>query len=368
MKETQNLMLELLRASIWGRSPNPAHFINADWAAIFKLADIQTIGALVLDGVALLPKEVHPPLYIKMQRIGSMQQTERTNVLHRKTLLDIHGVFSANGIREVYIKGQIAGSRYPNPLHRQPGDIDFVVSKNDYPKTLQVLSQIGKVDFGLVHEHHGMAWVNGVMIEPHYKVHNFQRPSTDKIMQLMFDDIFQEHLVTLNIDGYDLPSFPPTFESVFLVSHMVNHVYEEGLGLRQIVDYAMFLKHCGVDIEPERHEENLRRMRMFRAWRLFTCICSRYLGAEVPAFVKPFSGKEEAMAERLFDDVMRVGNFGRGVYVFNHRGIGDAFDNYRWVVGRCLSMYFVCPSEARWWVVSKAYRFLKKRILLIKSL
>lgn len=359
-------MLELLRAGLWGSVPEPSRFIKADWPSIFKLADIQTVGAIVFDGVALLPKECHPPLALKLQRIGFMQQTERMNSVHGKTLVAIHKALSAKGIREVYMKGRIAGSRYPHPSHRQPGDIDFVVSRSDYPETLQTLSQIGKVDFGMVHEHHGMAWVNGVTVEPHYKVHNFQRPSTDRAMQSMFEGVFPDHLVPLNIDGCKLSSFPPTFESVFLVSHMVNHVYEEGLGLRQIVDYAMFLTRCGVDIEPERHEEYLRQMRMSRSWRLFTCICKRYLGAEVPAFVKPFSGKEEAQAQRLFDDVMRVGNFGRGEYVFNHRGITDALKNYRWVVGRCLSLYFVCPSEARWWIVSKAYRFLKKGIPLIK--
>ena len=368
MENIRHLFLELLRSGLWGSSPNPGLFIHADWKSIFKLADIQTVGAIVLDGVSLLPKEVHPPLGIKMRRIGVMQQVERINAVHRKTLAVIHATLANEGIHEVYMKGQIVATRYPKPLHRQPGDIDFVVSKRDYAKTLKVLSTIGKVDFGMVHEHHGMAWINGVTVEPHYKVHNFQRPSTDKAMQSMFEDVFPDHLVKVDIDSGGLPSFPPTFESVFLVSHMVNHVYEEGLGLRQIVDYAMFLNQCGGDIMVEQHTAYLRRMRMFRAWRLFTCICERQLGLKRPAFVEPFSKKEEEMAQRLFDDVMRVGNFGRGEYVFQHNGLADALRNYRWVVGRCLSLRFVCPSEADWWIVSKAYRFFKKRETLKKQM
>lgn len=38
---------------------------------------------------------------------------------------------------------------------------------------MEVLEKTGKVDHNLVHEHHGMAWVDGVMVEPHYKVHNY---------------------------------------------------------------------------------------------------------------------------------------------------------------------------------------------------
>lgn len=367
MENIQHLFLELLRSGLWGSSPNPEHFIHADWRAIFKLADVQTVGTIVLDGASLLPKEVHPPLDIKMRRIGLMQQVERINAVHGKTLALIHETLANKGIHEVYMKGQIVATRYPKPLHRQPGDIDFVVSKRDYAKTLKVLSTIGKVDFGMVHEHHGMAWINGVAVEPHYKVHNFQRPSTDKAMQSMFEDVFPDHLVAVDIDGDSLPSFPPTFESVFLVSHMVNHVYEEGLGLRQIVDYAMFLNQCGGDIIVGLHTAYLRRMRMFRAWRLFTCICERQLGLKLPAFVEPFSRKEEEMAQWLFDDVMRVGNFGRGEYVFQYKGLADALRNYRWVVSRCLSLRFVCPSEADWWIVSKAYRFFKKRETIKKQ-
>ena len=206
MENTQDLFLELLRSGLWGTSPTPAHFVHADWDAVFKLADIQTVGTIVLDGVALLPKDVHPPLGIKMRRIGAMQQVERTNALHRKALAAIHATLAKEGIREVYMKGQMAGMRYPNPLHRQPGDIDFAVARQDFPRTLQALSSIGKVDFGMVHEHHGMARINGVTVEPHYKVHNFQRPSTDRAMQEMFGAIF-EKLPESQVRGYTAGRF-----------------------------------------------------------------------------------------------------------------------------------------------------------------
>lgn len=54
----------------------------------------------------------------------------------------------------------------------------------------------------------------------------------DRAMQEMFSSVFPNGLVSADMDGYQVPIFPPTFESVFLISHMVNHVYEEGLGLR----------------------------------------------------------------------------------------------------------------------------------------
>lgn len=206
-----------------------------------------------------------------------------------------------------------------------------------------------------------MAWVDGVTVEPHYKVHNYQCPSTDHAMQEMFASVFPSELSSADMDGYAVPVFPTTFESVFLISHMVNHVYEEGLRLRQVIDYAMFLSSCADKIDWLQHHEYLHQMRMERAWRIFTCICVDYLGMSLPSQVKPFSHQEKMWAEKMMTDIMRVGNFGRGEYVFQHRGLKDAFNNYCWVVKRCRNLGFVCPSEARWWIISKVKRFFWKR-------
>ena len=111
------------------------------------------------------------------------------------------------------------------------------------------------------------------------------------------------------------------------------------------------------------HHEWLYRMRMERAWRIFTCICVDYLGLPLPSQVEPFSYNERKWAAVLVEDIMRVGNFGRGEYVFQHQGMMDAWKNYCWVAKRCIRLEFVCPSEARWWMISKLKRFfLKKKI------
>ena len=362
VNQTQSLFLSLLSAAIWGEKPDASAFAEANWKQIFRLADTQTVPSLIVDGMGMLPPEsLRMSLDDKLSRLGKMQRMECVNSLHRSVIVKIDKALKAEGIQAVFMKGQTTALRYPNPLHRTPGDIDFVVSAEDFDKTMAVMEKIGKVDYGLVHEHHGMAWVDGVTVEPHYKVHNYQRPSTDRAMQEMFASVFPDGLASADMDGYQVPIFPPTFESVFLISHMVNHVYEEGLGLRQVIDYAMFLHACADKIDWVKHDEYLHKMRMERAWRIFTCICVKYLGLPLPSQVEPFSHREILWSERMMDDIMRVGNFGRGEYVFSHRGWLDAWRNYRWVVKRCYRLGFVCPSEARWWIVSKLTRFLWKK-------
>lgn len=362
MNLSKDLLLKSLRAVLFGEKLDASDFAEADWKSIFQLADEQTVSALLLDGMNLLPSEcIAIPLGEKLKRIATMQRIEQINRLHRKVIVKIHQTLNSEGIPIVFMKGQTTALRYPNPLHRTPGDIDFVVNPKDFKKTMEVLEKTGKVDHNLVHEHHGMAWVDGVTLEPHYKVHNYQSPSTDHAMQEMFASVFPSELSSADMDGHAVPVFPPTFESVFLISHMVNHVYEEGLGLRQVIDYAMFLSRCSDKIDWLQHHEYLHQMHMERAWRIFTCICGLYLGMPLPSQVEPFSHQEMVWAEKMMTDIMRVGNFGRGEYVSQNQGIEDAFNNYCRVVKRCRNLGFVCPSEARWWIISKVKRFFWKR-------
>lgn len=362
MNQSKDLLLKFLRAVLFGEKLDASDFAEADWKSIFQLADEQTVSALLLDGMSLLPSEcIAISLGDKLKRIAAMQRIEQMNRLHRKVIVKIDQALKSEGVPVVFMKGQTTALRYPNPLHRTPGDIDFVVNPKDFKKTMEVLEKIGKVDHDLVHEHHGMAWVDGVTVEPHYKVHNYQCPSTDHAMQEMFASVFPSELSSADMDGYAVPVFPPTFESVFLISHMVNHVYEEGLGLRQVIDYAMFLLSCADKIDWLQHHEYLHQMHMERAWRIFTCICVDYLGMSLPSQVEPFSHQEKVWAEKMMTDIMRVGNFGRGEYVFHHRGFKDAFNNYCWVAKRCWNLGFVCPSEARWWIISKVKRFFWKK-------
>lgn len=361
MSITEQQLLAIIRAAIWGVKPDTSLFKDVSWRDIIHLADIETVKGILLDGISLLPKELMPDEDTVMDLAGRQNKIVQHNHVHRGTIVQIDKKLKENGITAVFMKGQMTGLRYPKPLHRQPGDIDFVVGREDSPKTLDVLETIGKVDRTLVHEHHGMAWVNGVTVEPHYKVHNYQRPSTDKAMQEMFAEVFPDKLITAEIDGYKVNIFPPTFESVFLVSHMVNHVYEEGLGLRQVIDYAMFLDKCADKIDWLQHDESLYKMRMQRAFRIFSCICVTYLGLPLPSQVESFSFQEKEWAKKMIEDILEVGNFGRGKYVFHHNGLKDALRNYFWVLGRCIHLGFVCPSEARWWIISKFTRFFWKK-------
>lgn len=360
MTREDKQLLELVKAGVWkDYMPAVAVFEGCDWKKVLERAKVQAVVGVAFCGV----KKLNPAsdfgatlgrnemLYLKW--LGLAAKIAQKYQLHVKVRENVHELLLSEGIDHVWMKGLVCGERYAEPSARTCGDIDFLVKKADFGRTLEALEKIGEVDRTLIHEHHGMAYVDGVQLEPHYKLHNFQNAKNDRAMvkltdQWLFKDI----------------RMPLEFEGMFLISHMVNHIYEEGLGLRQVVDFAAFMRKAGETkgFDWEHMHRLLREMSMWGAYRRFALVCLRYLGVTLDANVTgTFTKKECRDADRLMEDVMEMGNFGRGAYVFDHSSRWGELQNYLWVTRRAWKMRFVCPSEAWQWPISKLMRWAKKQ-------
>lgn len=362
MTLSQRQIVELVKVAL-GQDCDRNVLQNLDINAIYDVAQGQAVLGLALDGLEKLsfslPNKENKNLLFKW--IGMREMTRQQNILHRKALIRIHDLLKSKGIPVVFMKGVTAAQRYPQPLQRAVGDIDFVVSRDDFKRTMKALEEIADVDYNLVHEHHGMAHIGDITIEPHYKVHNYQYEANDKAMQEIFDYVFPNKLRYVDIDDEQIPMFPPTMESVFLVSHMVNHAYEEGLGLRQVIDYRQMLQKDGDEIDWALHTEYLQRMHMSRAFHIFTRICEQYLGLPTGICDLHYSSSEIRFADKMMEDIMNVGNFGRSAYVFDHSSKLGEMKNYLWVLSRCIRLGFLCRTESMSWPIAKAKRYFWKK-------
>lgn len=98
-------------------------------------------------------------------------------------------------------------------------------------------------------------------------------------------------------------------------------------------------------------------MNMTRAARAFTRICEKYLGADRFIMGYTYTEKEEAFADKMVTDIMAVGNFAKDVK------LEAGLQAYLWTTKRAISLVYLCPSEARWWPVSKLARFFWKKMI-----
>lgn len=361
MDNTKKFLFDFIKSSLWDYQLNESRLNGLNLSALYHLAEKQTVIGIVANGLSKNGIFDHCTFSEKMQWITAVTQIESNNERHQDVLGKTIRHLKTNNIPAVFMKGLIAGSRYPNPNERQCGDIDFVVAEHDFDKTLDALDQIGKVNRSLIHEHHGMAFVDSVTLEPHYKVHNFQNPKVDRVMKDLFSKVFPEGTVYERIGNIDVPTFPPAFECAVLVGHMVNHIFAEGLGIRQVIDFMMFLDKKYTELDKDECLFYLKQLQMERAFRIFARICEKYLGLSEQLLALSYTPKESVFADKLMEDIIRVGNFGRGENYLGKIKVLRPLRSYLWVAGRCFKLGYLCPAEAKWWPISKVQRFFWKK-------
>lgn len=370
MNNIYDLFFELIQVSLGTRiclSNTPS---ADEWGELYKMAKKQSLLGICFAGVQRLQQQrQEPPEMTYLKWMGMAAKIQQKSEEHRRVLKRLSEFLNEKGHRAIFMKGLTCAEHYPDPLLRQCGDIDFVVKENDFDDVMKALEEIAEVDHDLVHEHHGMAHIGNVQLEPHYKIHNYQNPWNDRTMRTLQQELLNgEERCMMKVGNpstdsgqvAEIEKFPVEFEGMFLVSHMVNHVFEEGLGLRQVMDYGFWVKDLPnhKDFDMERYHEYLRKMHMDRAAKIFTYICEKYLGMDRHIMGYAYTEKEEAFAEKMLADIMAVGNFARGAEEHPEAG----WQAYWWTTKRAWQLGYLCPSEARWWPVSKFVRFFDKKL------
>ena len=251
-------------------------YTSDHWLALQDLARVQGVLAIVLDGIDKLVSEAYK-LKIgltasqKLVWIGEvLHGTELGNQRQLSVINDIQKQWSKEGIRMMVMKGQAMGAFYPNPTHRCPGDIDcflFYDNKNDnsprslaeaYKRGNDIACKIG-ADVNEGWYKHSVIGYKGETIENHqYFVHTREGKSSKRLNQILVDMLKDVPFETLPGTGALLP--PPMFNALFLTYHALAHFLEEGLRLKQILDWAMFLKKDADKVD----------------WKEFYCLCDEF--------------------------------------------------------------------------------------------
>lgn len=262
-----------------------------------------------LQTVAALPGEWlkrHPLAgAAEWERYCLRQQARWVQVMYAQQ--ELLRLLEEHAVPCVIIKGAAAAMSYPHPSLRTMGDIDFLVKRTDYLRAAEILEKDGyrlenEKD---LHFHHIGYVKNGVNFELHCRLGSI-RESNDALISLFEAGIDDRRLCTL--EGFTFPVLPPELNGVALLFHVDQHL-RSGLGLRQIVDWMMFVHRQTDDGRMERLMEILRETGTEKLAVTVTAMCQKYFGLRkgVPGCVEA----DEALADSLMEYVMEKGNFGR---------------------------------------------------------
>jgi hypothetical protein len=236
------IFFDFLRFSIGSESEIPDSLIEADWKELYRIAQKQCLVGILFDGIQRLPSSnVGISRDLLLQWMAQCQMLEKANVRLDDAAIQVSEWFRKKGFRTCILKGQGNALMYPNPYSRTPGDIDIWVEGED-KRVISVVRSISPHEKACYH-HIEFPSYKGVEVEVHYRPSFLLCFWHNRKLQKYYERVKEEqfsHRVMLGEQGEI--AIPTTeFNLIFQLTHIYSHLMNEGIGLRQLVDYYYVL-------------------------------------------------------------------------------------------------------------------------------
>ncbi len=360
-------LLELIKGSLFDLTPVIHEKVN--WEKVYESAKNQCIVPLVISGV---PTDFKNEWSIQSARYKAyfMQMIYAQNALVK--------LLNDNTIPFVILKGTAASIYYPKPLLRTFGDIDFYVSEEHVNVVADLLRKNGYV-FVSNDDRHYEFEKYGIDFELHYR---FSCKHYNDIDNVIMNGL--NNTVNYRVDMNVFPGLPVCENGIVLLGHIMQHLKTSGIGLRQIIDWMMFVHKELDDSTWEKHfrplavEAGLDKLAI-----TVTFMCKKWLG--LPDKITWCNNADEDTADQLLIRVLDEGNLGHerapweiikqsmrkeGVFIFLQReGIRNwplaqkhvFFRPIAWLYQICR---YSCQGIARIFTGKKVFRKTKQTLKL----
>lgn len=260
--QTKTLFFELLKVSVGSCLQLSSIPSNKEWLRLYALASKQALIGVCFHGVKQLPKEQVEkiPLQLKMQWFGMAAVIQKQNEVMNTRCRQLHERLADLGFSGCILKGQGVASLYQKELSslRQSGDIDVWLKGGfDSVKTLtKKMNQHVKA----TEQHVDLTFFDDAEVEVHFIPTMLRDPFANRHLQKWINELEETQFLHRNKDGMCVPTLE--FNLVYMMIHTYRHLFDEGVGLRQVMDYYMLL--CSESISIELKHKVMRYLRSLR--------------------------------------------------------------------------------------------------------
>ena len=216
-----------------------------DWQELYSFASKQALLGLCLEGIERLGKEYPEELKqnpigreLVMNWMGKAQQIRRQNMKVNAVAGKLFSMLREDGMRCCVLKGQGNALMYPNPYSRTPGDIDVWVNASR-----ERIMEYAQKKFELeddIRLQHLETSLDSVPVELHFFPCSMNNPIYHARLQKWFRrnaNLQCSNVVSLPDGAGDIAIPTTAFNVVYQLTHLYHHFFDEGIGMRQIIDY-----------------------------------------------------------------------------------------------------------------------------------
>lgn len=338
-----------------------------DWYGLYQFSRNQAIAGIVFEGVKRLGEQgIKPPFDLLMEWVALVEQIECQNKLINKRCIEVIKEYHEAGFECCVLKGQGNAVKYPNPLSRTPGDIDLlVIPSDDKCKTddvrravTQYVKKMHTENIEVRYYHVGYK-DKGIEVEVHIMPNIMNNPFFHHRLQKWYKHRQAEqskNIVELPEGVGAIPVPTVEFNIVFQLAHMMHHFFDEGIGLRQFIDYYYVLK-TNKELNTQTAEETKSLLLYLGLWKFAGAVM--YVMRELFFLDKEYmiASVDECRGKTLLNGVLGGGNFGRCSGLANHSVAAKYFLKTK----RNLLLAIKYPSEALCEPVFRTWHFFWRR-------
>lgn len=344
---------------------------DIDWQQLNSFASKQAILGLCLDGIERLGKEYPEELKqnpigmeLLMTWMGKAQQIRRQNVKVNGVAAKLYSKFRKDGLRCCILKGQGNALMYPNPYSRTPGDIDVWVNASREEITEYAKRHLNLEDD--IRFHHLETTMDGVPVELHFFPCSMNNPFYHARLQKCFKrnaDLQCSNVVSLP-DSIGEIAIPTTaFNVIYQLTHLYHHFFDEGIGMRQIIDYYYVVNNDELLVIRDTLQRELKHLGLWKFAGAVMYVLHEALGLSEKKMIAPM---DEKRGKLLLAEILNGGNFGQHFTKYGHFTQQGMAKKYFLKIWRNMHFVRYYPAEALSEPIFRTWHFFWRKCHLFK--
>lgn len=305
------LEFEFLQIAVGNRDKFLCCPSDEEWRRLFYFAQKQSLVGFLFCGIERLPNEQLPKRDLLLKWYGMAESIKKVNVIKNVRCAELDAILRKGNFKGCVLKGQGTALLYPYQEYRQSGDIDMWIGTSDgrlvsidtvisYAKQRGV--QVSHVDI----KHADMRFFNDTQVEIHFKPSYSYNFVYDGRLKSWFKSLSKDQFDNFDsVVGFAYPTI--YFNLVYSLLHIYRHLFSEGIGLRQMLDYYYILTNSTKE-ERKRAYKTICRfgMKDFAGAAMF--VLQEVLGLKGEYLLCESSRKSGLF---LLNEILLAGNFGQ---------------------------------------------------------
>ena len=345
-------LFDFLKYCLGAKSDVNKMIAGIDWQMLYSFAFKQALLGLCFDGIERLGKEYPEELTqnpigreLLMTWMGAAQQIRRQNMTVNVVASKLFSMLREDSLRCCILKGQGNALMYPNPYSRTPGDIDVWIDASR-----ERIMEYAQKKFELeddIRLQHLETSLDGVPVELHFFPCSMNNPIYHARLQKWFRrnaDLQCSHIVRLPDRAGDIAIPTTAFNVIYQLTHLYHHFFDEGIGMRQIIDYYYVVSMLNVNCEMLTWlPKDLKHLGLWKFAGAVMYVLHEALGLSEEKMIAPM---DEKRGKLLLAEILNGGNFGKHFTKYGHFSQQGMAKKYFLKIWRNMHFVRYYPAEA----------------------